>query len=212
MRKPRAAFSSDSVEHSCEMFRREVRSGFVEVPGLPQCGAPRPPGRLCGGRAHRVYFLGEERWAGVRGGLGPPDLSHPAGLGDKNFRSCFHAHGNSGSATAVFRGKIAGSLFFWVRKRFRIRAAGCDVVLNDRSRNQSQRFEPPRHEGHQESQTPTVNRVSALRVGLSLVLLVPWWLRIRFGRRGAVNDWSAGKRSPGGTKKRSPPVMGILFH
>ena len=84
--------------------------------------------------------------------------------------------------------------------------------LNDRSRNQSQKFEPPRHEGHQESQTPTVNRVSALRVGLSLVLLVPWWLRIRFGRCGAVNDWSAGKRSPAGTKKRSPPVMGILFH
>ena len=138
----------------------------------------------------------------------PPD----GAWGTKNFRSCFHAHGNSGSATAVFNGKIVGSRFFRARKRFRVRAAGWDVFLNDRSRNQSQRFEPPRHEGHQESQTPTVNRVSALRVGLPLVLLVPWWLRIRFGRRGAVNVWSAGKRSPAGTKIRSPPVMGILFH
>src|SRR5580704_18103643 len=47
------------------------------------------------------------------------ELSHSQA---KNFRSCFHAHGNSGSATAVVCGKIAGSPFSWVRKRFRVRA------------------------------------------------------------------------------------------
>jgi hypothetical protein len=62
--------------------------------------------------------------------------------------------------------------------------------------------------------------MSALRVGMCLVLLdfgeisrvVPWRLTIQFGRRLAVNCWPVGKRSPPGTKKGSPPVMGIHFH
>jgi hypothetical protein len=43
-------------------------------------------------------------------------------LWSENFRSCFHAHGNSGSATAVWCGKMTGSRFFWVRSRFEVRA------------------------------------------------------------------------------------------
>jgi hypothetical protein len=86
-----------------------------------------------------------------------------AGLGDKNFRSCFHAHGNSGSATSVSCGKMAGSL---------------------------SRSEPPRHEGHQESQRSTAITLSALGVGLSFVLLVSWWfknrLRVAVGRSTSV--------------------------
>jgi hypothetical protein len=45
------------------------------------------------------------------------------GLGGKNFRSCFHAHGNSGSATAIWLGKMTGSPFSFGAERFRVRAA-----------------------------------------------------------------------------------------